>query len=167
MSQMRSKKRSSLDDLLLRRLLCRNQNADAIGNSIKKYFISFWHGIASFRWDDTTTKARNLSKGDRMFNLHRNAGRSWRPCEVDGRPARFHTWASQEDGLLKINVLTNVHDADMINKHYRKSGYIPSGCSIEKIAKVCAVIEEPDGTVRLVPAEKVRFTDREGDNGKV
>lgn len=87
-----------------------------------------------------------------------------RPCEVDGEPALFHAWASQDEGLLKIGVFTTPSEAENINRYFRATGIIPAGCTVEKLGKVRAIIEWPDGSVEIVPAEKVRFTDREASD---
>lgn len=87
-----------------------------------------------------------------------------RPCEIKGEPALFHKFEIKAEGLLKINAFVNEREMDRINRRFRLTGIIPEYCSVEKSVMVCAVIEWPDGSVTLEPAESVRFTDRGEDN---
>jgi len=113
------------------------------------------------------TRAANFEKDlKEVYGMGFRDGRlrpaELRPCEVKGKPALFHAWASREDGLLKINAFVLPDEAARINKTYRDTGYIPSFCTLEKLSEVRAIVEWPDGFVALVPVEYIRFTDREG-----
>lgn len=87
-----------------------------------------------------------------------------RSCEVRGKDCLFHIWAIKSDSLLKINAICRDDEMARINRDFRQTGIIPHYCSTETVGKVCAVIEWPDGSVTLEPAEAVRFTDREEGN---
>lgn len=88
-----------------------------------------------------------------------------RPCEISGEPALFHMWAVTDDFLLKIDAFIPADELFAINRRVRETGAVPNICNVTKISKVSAVVEWPDGSVTLEPAESVRFTDREeGDD---
>ena len=97
----------------------------------------------------------------RKKDFARATGRTWRPCEVDGRPARFHSWAIQERALLRFKALLLPDVQEALAHKFETTGIVPPCCDVEKITNTFAIIERENGTVKLVPAEKVRFTDRE------
>jgi hypothetical protein len=101
-------------------------------------------------------------KENERLRVHvaRKAARHIRPCEVDGEPAGFHSWAIQERAALGFEIFFKPDEQLAMLYKFEKTGIIPPGCEIEKIVNVCAIIERENGTVELVPAEKVRFVDR-------
>ncbi len=82
-----------------------------------------------------------------------------RPCWVDGKPAIFHRWVEEEQGVLIINSFVRRDDpvveqalSDLHEKHL-----VRSGCSLEKLKTTRALVEYPDGTVGTVPLELIKF----------
>ena len=86
---------------------------------------------------------------------------STRPCEVDGKPARFHRWADEDKGLLRINAFALPEEQAVLHRRFRDEGVIPSCCSMEALRVTFALVEYPDGTVGKVKPDAVRFLDRE------
>lgn len=87
-----------------------------------------------------------------------------RPCEVDGQRCYFHRFIEQELGWLQFNdeIVLGTKTVDMILDDFHERGIIANCCSMEKLRHAYALVEFPDGTVKKVEPEKVRFLDREG-----
>lgn len=87
-----------------------------------------------------------------------------RPCEVDGQRGYFHRFIEQELGWLQFNdeIVLGAKTVDMILDDFHERGIIANCCSMEKLRHAYALVEFPDGTVKKVEPEKVRFLDREG-----
>lgn len=85
-----------------------------------------------------------------------------RPCTVQGHPAFFHRWVTEDRGLLRVHAMTNPEQQQALHAYYVKHGIIPSSGSLEKLTETLALVEMPDGSVKKVPAIQIRFTDREG-----
>lgn len=88
-----------------------------------------------------------------------------RLCEVDGEPAFFHRWVDEEQALLHINVFVRDEDAIAIHEKFMRSHVVPHCCSTTTVRNVWALVEFPDGAVRKVAPDKVRFLDKEGGAG--
>lgn len=86
-----------------------------------------------------------------------------RPCEVDGQRCYFHRFIEQELGWLQFNdeIVLGAKTVDMIIEDFNERHIIANCCSMEKLRHAYALVEFPDGTVKKVEPEKVRFLDRE------
>ena len=87
-------------------------------------------------------------------------GVNLRPCKVNGEPALFHRWADEDKGLLRINVFTRPEEQESLHRRFRDAGVVPHGCSTEVLRATFALVEYPDGTVKKVRPDAVRFMDR-------
>ena len=85
-----------------------------------------------------------------------------RPCTVDGRPALFHRWAEEDKGVLKINIFAKPDTVDAMLLNYNEKGVISNACDLTVMRTTFAIVEYPDGSVHKVPADRLRFTDKEG-----
>jgi hypothetical protein len=88
---------------------------------------------------------------------------SFRPCEVDGKPAFFHRWVEEEKALLKINAFTSPQELDILVRRFRSDSVLPMGTSTEIVRNTFALVEYADGTVGRVEPEKVKFRDRRAE----
>lgn len=85
-----------------------------------------------------------------------------RPCTVNGSPAFFHRWVTEDKGLLKVHAMVRPEQQMALHQYYVEHGIIPSSCSLEKVSETVALVEMLDGSMKKVPAIEIRFTDREG-----
>jgi hypothetical protein len=85
-----------------------------------------------------------------------------RPCTVNGSPAFFHRWVTEDKGLLKVHAMTRPREYQALYDYYIANNIIPSSCSLEKMTETLALVEMLDGSMKKVPAIEIRFTDREG-----
>lgn len=85
-----------------------------------------------------------------------------RPCTVQGSPAFFHRWVTEDRVLLKANTFCMMEDVEAAYARYAGTGIIPNSYTTEKVTETRALVEMLDGSVKLVPAIEIRFTDREG-----
>lgn len=85
-----------------------------------------------------------------------------RPCEVDGQACHFHRFIEEEQGVLQC--CGPFRPAYMMRaaRHLKEDGFIPSDVTMEKLRHAWALVELPDGCLKKVEPEKVRFLDREG-----
>lgn len=84
-----------------------------------------------------------------------------RPCEVDGKRCYFHRFIEEERGVLQINAFMRPESVKQVRRMYEEDGVMTNACSLEKLRHAYALVEFPDGTVKKVEPEKVRFLDRE------
>ncbi len=87
-----------------------------------------------------------------------------RPCEVDGEFCLFHRFIEEEQGVLQVNdnILLPSSAMDRIIRDYEERKIVATCFTLEKLRHAYALVELPDGTVKKVEPEKVRFLDREG-----
>lgn len=85
-----------------------------------------------------------------------------RPCEVDGQRCYFHRFIEEERGVLQINAFMRPENVEKVRRMYEEDGVMTNACTLEKLRHAYALVEFPDGTVKKVEPEKVRFLDREG-----
>ena len=85
-----------------------------------------------------------------------------RPCTVNGTPAFFHRWITEDKDLLKVHAIVRPEQERRLQAYYIEHGIIPSSCSLEKVTQTLALVEMLDGSVKKVPPIEIRFTDREG-----
>ena len=86
-----------------------------------------------------------------------------RHCEADGKPALFHRWVEVDKALLQMERFMTMEDAEEIKQIFDRCGYATTGSRIEKVRQTFALVEYEDGTVGKVEPEKVKFTDRRGE----
>ena len=86
-----------------------------------------------------------------------------RPCEVDGQLCLFHSFIEEELGVLQINdnIVLGVNQVERLIRDFEERGIVAHCCSLEKLRHAWALVEFPDGSVKKVEPEKVRFLDRE------
>ena len=84
-----------------------------------------------------------------------------RPCRVDGKLAIFHKWVTEDKGFLHLQHFVKRDDpgVEKALRDFHERHLIPASCSLEKLAKTCALIEWADGTVGTVSLELVKFID--------
>ena len=87
----------------------------------------------------------------------------FRPCEADGKPARFHRWVEEDKALLRLKFYVSDDDMERINKKFHSEGLAPINSEITKISTTFALVEYEDGTVGKVEPEKIKFTDGRGE----
>lgn len=87
----------------------------------------------------------------------------FRPCEADGKPAIFHRWVQDDKALLQMLAMVRTVDMREIKRQFDLEGFAPCTTKIEKISQTFALVEYEDGTVGKVEPEKIKFTDREGE----
>ena len=87
-----------------------------------------------------------------------------RPCEVDGQRCYFHRFIEEERGVLQINALMRPESIKAVRRMYEEDGILSNACALEKLRHAYALVEFPDGAVKKVEPETVRFLDREGPN---
>lgn len=88
---------------------------------------------------------------------------SLRPCTADDKPAVFHRWVDADSSLLRINTFVHPEEGAIISRHFRDTGIVPYGCSVEVVRAAFALVEYPDGSVEKVKPELIQFLDREED----
>lgn len=84
-----------------------------------------------------------------------------RPCEVDGQVCYFHRFIEEERGVLCVNAFMKRSEMEEYRRLYEEEGVVTCYCSLEKLRHAWALVEFPDGSVKKVEPEKVRFLDRE------
>lgn len=84
-----------------------------------------------------------------------------RLCEVDGETCMFHRFVDEDKALLDVNVFVPVSEFRLMRKRFKEDGIVPPGCSTEVVRCTLALVEFPDGTLKKVDPEAVRFLDRE------
>jgi hypothetical protein len=83
-----------------------------------------------------------------------------RPCEVNGQVCLFHRFIEEDKAYLKINSLCRRSEADYMLEDYSVRGLIAPGAEL-KTARTCtALVEFPNGALKRVDPEAVRFLDR-------
>lgn len=85
-----------------------------------------------------------------------------RLCLADGKPAVFHRFVEGDRALLKFDTFCCPEDVESCLRRFLVDGVVPAGCSTELVRSTLALVEYPDGTLRKVDPERVRFLDREG-----
>lgn len=85
-----------------------------------------------------------------------------RPCTVNGSPAFFHRWVTEDKVLLKTHAMVSPEHHRAMYEYYIANNIVPNTCSLEKVTQTFALVEMLDGSVKKVPAIDIRFTDREG-----
>lgn len=94
-----------------------------------------------------------------MMTKHSIPGRR---CEVDGKTGCwFHRFIEEDEVLLKANAFMRKEVLDMGASHILKKGITDPTFTVEKIRKVHALVEFPDGSLGRVKPELVTFLDRE------
>lgn len=113
--------------------------------------------------NETTCKAcwdREIPETEPSVNEDQRAG-DLRPCEVDGQVCYFHRFIEEERGVLQINAFMRPENVALVRRMYEEDGVMTNACSLEKLRHAWALVEFPDGAVKKVEPEKVRFLDRE------
>lgn len=87
-----------------------------------------------------------------------------RPCLADGKPAVFHRWVEDDQSLLKINIFVREKEQARLYQDYKNRGFVPTGCSVEVLRAVSALVEYPDGSTGKVKPELIQFLDRKEDH---
>ena len=87
-----------------------------------------------------------------------------RPCEVDGQRCYFHRFIEEEQGVLEFHAFMKAADIEDVCRMYEEARIVPDCCGLEKLRHAYALVEFPDGAVKKVEPETVRFLDREGPN---
>ena len=87
-----------------------------------------------------------------------------RLCEADGETCIFHRWVDEDKALLRINVMMQERECKLLNEKFKADGIVLPGCFTEVVRRTLALVEFPDGTVKKVDPEAVRFLDREETN---
>jgi hypothetical protein len=81
---------------------------------------------------------------------------------VQGSPAYFHQWVTEDRALLQILTPVRAEQAHRMHADFIETGLVHSCCKVEKITDTVALVEMLDGSVKKVPAIQIRFTDLEG-----
>lgn len=102
-----------------------------------------------------------IGKKDVAFHTCRECCTPTRPCEVDGKPARFHCWVEVERAKLAIDRLVRRDEIPAIRRDFDQDHIVPVGCHLEKLRDVVALVEYEGGTCAKVDPNLIQFTDRE------
>ena len=85
-----------------------------------------------------------------------------RPCEVCGQRCYFHRFIEEERGILQINAFMKPETIEKVRRMYEEDGVMSNCCTLEKIRHAWALVEFPDGQLKKVEPEAVKFLDRRG-----
>lgn len=83
-----------------------------------------------------------------------------RICEVDGETCVFHRFVDEDRALLHINCMLRDEECREINHRFRRDYIVPPMTSPEIVRNTYALVEFPDGTLKKVEPDKIRFLDK-------
>ena len=80
------------------------------------------------------------------------------PCIVNGVRCRFHRFVDNDCVMVRVNAFVSDDELDKMRKKFRSDLVMPEGGTDPKILrKTWALVEYPDGSLRRVDPEEVRF----------
>lgn len=82
---------------------------------------------------------------------------TYRPCHVNGTPAKFHRWIEEDKALLKIGAFTKPDECIKLRKIFDHHGVVPSNGEIQTVRVTYALVEYENGSVKKVDPEAVVF----------
>lgn len=83
-----------------------------------------------------------------------------RPCMVAGQTCRFHGWVRYDDTMLQLDYFVKAEHREEILRGYHETGVMDTSGHIEKVRRIAALVEYPDGSVGRVQPELITFLDR-------
>lgn len=79
------------------------------------------------------------------------------PCVVNGVRCKFHRFVEDDRVLMRVSAYRSAEEVKQIQKAFKEQLIIPPANETEILRKTWALVEYPDGSLRRVDPEEVRF----------
>lgn len=106
---------------------------------------------------------KNLRGIERILEKTARADCGLRPCEVDGVGGYvFHQFIEEDRALIEVKALMRPDEVRRTVEEQQRGLFTDSRSTAKILRRTLAMVEAPNGTLRKVEPDLVRFTDREG-----
>ena len=79
------------------------------------------------------------------------------PCVVNGVRCRFHRFVEDDRVMVHVNALLPERQLEELRRKLKDELVFPSSADPKILRKTWALVEYPDGSLRRVDPEEVRF----------
>ena len=106
---------------------------------------------------------KNLSGIEQILGKTARDDGGLRPCEVDGVSGyRFHRFVDEDRALIEVKALMRPDEVRRAVEDQQRALFTGPHSTAKILRRTLALVESPNGTLRKVEPDLVRFTDREG-----